>query len=61
MTIEFSKQLTATETPIPGVVLFELPVHGDNRGVVQRELAAREDAGAWPPRFQARPEQRLLQ
>ncbi|WP_091469338.1 sugar nucleotide-binding protein [Paenarthrobacter nitroguajacolicus] len=32
MTIEFSKQLTATETPIPGVVLFELPVHGDNRG-----------------------------
>ncbi|ABM06853.1 sugar nucleotide-binding protein [Paenarthrobacter aurescens] len=32
MSIEFSKQLTATETPIPGVVLFDLPVHGDNRG-----------------------------
>ena len=32
MTIEFSKILTATETPIPGVVLYELPVHGDNRG-----------------------------
>lgn len=32
MTIEFSKQLTAHETPIPGVVLYDLPVHGDNRG-----------------------------
>jgi dTDP-4-dehydrorhamnose reductase/dTDP-4-dehydrorhamnose 3,5-epimerase len=32
MSIEFSKKLTAGETPIPGVVLFDLPVHGDNRG-----------------------------
>lgn len=32
MTFEFSKKLSATETAIPGVVLFELPVHGDNRG-----------------------------
>ncbi|MCU1532852.1 MAG: NAD-dependent epimerase/dehydratase family protein [Arthrobacter sp.] len=32
MTIEFSKPLKATETPIPGVVLYDLPVHGDNRG-----------------------------
>lgn len=32
MTIEFSKKLTATTTPIPGVVLYDLPVHGDNRG-----------------------------
>ncbi len=32
MGIEFSKQLTATQTPIPGVLLFDLPVHGDNRG-----------------------------
>ena len=32
MSIEFSKHLTATQTPIPGVVLYELPVHGDNRG-----------------------------
>jgi dTDP-4-dehydrorhamnose reductase/dTDP-4-dehydrorhamnose 3,5-epimerase len=32
MPIEFSKQLTAHETPIPGVVLYDLPVHGDNRG-----------------------------
>ena len=29
---EFSKPLAATETTIPGVVLYDLPVHGDNRG-----------------------------
>ena len=32
MPIEFSKKLTAHETPIPGVVLYDLPVHGDKRG-----------------------------
>ncbi|TAP45645.1 bifunctional dTDP-4-dehydrorhamnose 3,5-epimerase family protein/NAD(P)-dependent oxidoreductase [Arthrobacter sp. S39] len=32
MSIEFAKKLTAHETPIPGVVLYHLPVHGDNRG-----------------------------
>jgi len=32
MSIEFSKKLEAHETPIPGVVLYDLPVHGDNRG-----------------------------
>jgi dTDP-4-dehydrorhamnose reductase/dTDP-4-dehydrorhamnose 3,5-epimerase len=32
MTLEFSKTLTATTTSIPGVVLYDLPVHGDNRG-----------------------------
>jgi dTDP-4-dehydrorhamnose reductase/dTDP-4-dehydrorhamnose 3,5-epimerase len=32
MAPEFSKPLSAQETPIPGVVLFDLPVHGDNRG-----------------------------
>jgi len=30
--IEFSKQLQTTETAIPGLILFDLPVHGDNRG-----------------------------
>lgn len=30
--MEFQKKLSATETPIPGVLLFDLPVHGDNRG-----------------------------
>jgi dTDP-4-dehydrorhamnose reductase/dTDP-4-dehydrorhamnose 3,5-epimerase len=32
MSLEFSKKLTAHQTPIPGVVLYDLPVHGDNRG-----------------------------
>lgn len=32
MSIEFSKHLVVTETPIPGVLLLDLPVHGDNRG-----------------------------
>lgn len=32
MSIGFSKKLNAHQTPIPGVVLYDLPVHGDNRG-----------------------------
>ncbi|KFI61437.1 sugar nucleotide-binding protein [Bifidobacterium cuniculi] len=30
--MEFEKELTATETNIPGLIVFDLPVHGDNRG-----------------------------
>lgn len=30
--IEFSKKLTAHNTPIEGLVVYDLPVHGDNRG-----------------------------
>ena len=29
---EFEKQLTVTETGIPGLKVVDLPVHGDNRG-----------------------------
>ena len=29
---EFEKELAAHETPIPGVIVFDLPVHGDSRG-----------------------------
>lgn len=32
MTVEFGKQLQVVETPIPGMVVLELPVHGDARG-----------------------------
>ncbi|WP_285319954.1 bifunctional dTDP-4-dehydrorhamnose 3,5-epimerase family protein/NAD(P)-dependent oxidoreductase [Pseudarthrobacter sp. lyk4-40-TYG-27] len=32
MSLEFSKKLSGHTTPIPGVVLYDLPVHGDNRG-----------------------------
>ncbi len=30
--VEFSKELQSTETNIPGVIVFDLPVFGDNRG-----------------------------
>ncbi|WP_442575039.1 dTDP-4-dehydrorhamnose reductase [Microbacterium sp. F51-2R] len=30
--IQFGKPLAATATPIPGLVVFDLPVHGDSRG-----------------------------
>ncbi|KFI68325.1 sugar nucleotide-binding protein [Bifidobacterium magnum] len=30
--MEFEKELVAHETNIPGLVVFDLPVHGDNRG-----------------------------
>jgi len=30
--IEFEKQLTGQSTSIPGLVIYDLPVHGDNRG-----------------------------
>lgn len=30
--VSFGKHLAATETPIPGLVVWDLPVHGDNRG-----------------------------
>ncbi|TLM75956.1 bifunctional dTDP-4-dehydrorhamnose 3,5-epimerase family protein/NAD(P)-dependent oxidoreductase [Pseudarthrobacter sp. NamB4] len=32
MSLEFSKKLARHQTPIPGVVLYDLSVHGDNRG-----------------------------
>ncbi len=30
--VHFSKHLAAQPTTIPGLTLFDLPVHGDNRG-----------------------------
>lgn len=32
MSFEFEKELKVTETNIPGLLVFDLPVHGDNRG-----------------------------
>ncbi|MBS1672472.1 MAG: bifunctional dTDP-4-dehydrorhamnose 3,5-epimerase family protein/NAD(P)-dependent oxidoreductase [Actinobacteria bacterium] len=32
MAVEFGKQLQVVETPIPGMIVLELPVHGDARG-----------------------------
>lgn len=30
--LQFSKELKSEQTPIPGMLLFDLPVHGDSRG-----------------------------
>ena len=30
--MEFEKELKVTKTNIPGLIVFDLPVHGDNRG-----------------------------
>ena len=32
MVFDFEKELKVTETNIPGLLVFDLPVHGDNRG-----------------------------
>ncbi|MBT1177159.1 dTDP-4-dehydrorhamnose 3,5-epimerase family protein [Bifidobacterium callimiconis] len=32
MALEFEKELKVTETNIPGLLVFDLPVHGDSRG-----------------------------
>ncbi|MCT9818769.1 bifunctional dTDP-4-dehydrorhamnose 3,5-epimerase family protein/NAD(P)-dependent oxidoreductase [Microbacterium sp. W1N] len=32
MSIEFGKHLSVTQTPIPGLIVIDLPVHGDERG-----------------------------
>ena len=32
MATEFGKNLTVTTTPIPGLIVLDLPVHGDSRG-----------------------------
>ncbi len=33
--MEFEKELTVTETNIPGLLVFDQPVHGDNRGWIK--------------------------
>ena len=51
MSIEFSKKLTAHETPIPGVVLYDLPVHGDNRGWFKENWQREKMMGLGLPDF----------
>ena len=35
MAVEFGKALSAAQTSIPGLVIYQLPVHGDSRGWVK--------------------------
>ncbi|KSU79126.1 dTDP-4-dehydrorhamnose 3,5-epimerase [Pseudarthrobacter enclensis] len=55
MSLEFSKKLAGHETPIPGVVLYDLPVHGDNRGWFKENWQREKMVALGLPDF--RPEQ----
>lgn len=49
--LEFSKPLGSRPTPIPGMVLFDLPVHGDNRGWFKENWQREKMAGPGLPDF----------
>lgn len=51
MALEFSKQLSSHTTPIPGVVLYDLPVHGDNRGWFKENWQREKMIGLGLPDF----------
>jgi len=46
MSIEFGKSLTVHETPIPGLVVLDLPVHGDARGWFKENWQREKMTGA---------------
>lgn len=48
---EFGKPLSAIETPIPGLVVFELPVHGDARGWFKENWQREKMTAAGLPDF----------
>jgi len=48
---EFGKQLRPIETSIPGLVLWELPVHGDSRGWFKENWQREKMVGAGLPDF----------
>lgn len=49
--IEFSKKLTAHNTPIEGLVVYDLPVHGDNRGWFKENWQREKMVAAGLPDF----------
>ncbi|MET0734692.1 MAG: bifunctional dTDP-4-dehydrorhamnose 3,5-epimerase family protein/NAD(P)-dependent oxidoreductase [Microbacterium sp.] len=48
---EFGKPLAPTETAIPGLVIWELPVHGDSRGWFKENWQREKMTGAGLPDF----------
>ncbi|WP_449407507.1 sugar nucleotide-binding protein [Microbacterium maritypicum] len=48
---EFGKALAVTETPIPGLLLVELPVHGDSRGWFKENWQREKMVAAGLPDF----------
>lgn len=49
--MDFQKELSVTETTIPGVLLFDLPVHGDNRGWFKENWQREKMVAAGIPDF----------
>ncbi|ALO68633.1 dTDP-4-dehydrorhamnose reductase [Arthrobacter alpinus] len=49
--MQYGKTLAVHPTPIPGVVLFDLPVHGDNRGWFKENWQREKMAAAGLPDF----------
>lgn len=49
--MEFEKELKVTETNIPGLKVFELPVHGDNRGWFKENWQRAKMTGLGLPDF----------
>lgn len=47
----FAKELRATETAIPGLILWDLPVHGDNRGWFKENWQREKMVAAGLPDF----------
>ena len=48
---QFGKPLTRTDTPIPGLVVFDLPVHGDSRGWFKENWQREKMTAAGLPDF----------
>lgn len=48
---EFNKPLSVIKTPIPGLLLLELPVHGDNRGWFKENWQREKMVAAGLPEF----------
>jgi dTDP-4-dehydrorhamnose 3,5-epimerase/reductase len=49
---EYGKALSANETPIPGLMIWELPVHGDNRGWFKENWQREKMVAAGLPDFE---------
>ena len=56
-----TKELKVTETEIPGLLIIDLPVHGDNRGWFKENWQREKMVAAGLPDFNPRPEQHLVQ
>ncbi|MFS2280413.1 dTDP-4-dehydrorhamnose reductase [Microbacterium sp. OR21] len=51
MSVAFGKTLTVIETPIPGLVVLDLPVHGDSRGWFKENWQREKMTAAGLPDF----------